>query len=63
VTPHNGMLVVQHSGAGSVWLGFVPNENLTIVFLTNLNGVERSFEQSLTPDDPILGILDLYHPE
>jgi CubicO group peptidase (beta-lactamase class C family) len=61
VREHNGVHVVQHSGAGSVWLGFVPEENLTLVFLTNLNGVERDFERSPDPDNPILALLDLYH--
>jgi D-alanyl-D-alanine carboxypeptidase len=60
VQGQDGVKVVQHSGAGSVWLGFVPKENLTIILLTNLNGVSDEFERSLKPDNPVFGILDLY---
>lgn len=60
VQDHGGWTVVQHSGAGSVWLGYVPEQKLTIIFLTNLNGVSNEFERSLKPQNPIFGILDLY---
>jgi CubicO group peptidase (beta-lactamase class C family) len=56
----NGHSIAEHSGAGSVWLAYIPDQRLAVVFLTNLNGVEHEFEKTLPHGDPILAIAERY---
>ena len=55
-----GHAIVEHSGAGSVRLAYLPDGRLAVVFLTNLNGVELEFEKTLPHGDPILAIAERY---